>query len=165
MFQYLQPGDQIGIFSPSSPATVTSYTSNFQVSQGLQKCSNGFTVRTNVPSGGKEVVYMIRDRGRKKWTAMMLPEHLTKLRDWVGEDSYEEKPAIDEWMLQEFQQQLDIAYQSQCEMYIRTWEKGLFAVTTGILTRLDEQAQLIYIVDEGMVQKILLNTIVGIETI
>jgi len=108
---------------------------------------------------------MIRDRGSKKWTAMMLPEHLTKLREWVGEDDYEVKPEIDEWTLQEFQQQLDIAYQSQCEMRIKTWENGLFADVTGILTRLDEQAQLICIVDEGKVQKILLNTIVGIETI
>ena len=65
-------------------------------SQVLQKCSNAFTIRTNVPLCGQEVVYMIRDRGRKKWTAMMLPEHITKLRDWVGKDSYEEKPAIDE---------------------------------------------------------------------
>lgn len=106
---------------------------------------------------------MIRDRGSKKWTAMMLPEHLTQLRDWVREDEYEEKPEIDECTLQAFQQQLDIAYQSRCEMRIKTWEKGLFAETTGSLTKLDEQAQLIYIVDEGVVQKILLSTIVGIE--
>ena len=52
---------------------------------------------------------MNRDHGRKKWTGMMLPEHLTKLPDQSFEDSNEEKLAIDEWMLQEFQQQLDIA--------------------------------------------------------
>ena len=132
-------------------------------SQTLQKWSIGFTIRTNVLFVRKEVIQMIRDRGSKKWTAMMLPEHLTKLREWVGEDDYEEKPEIDEWTLQEFQQQLDIAYQSQCEMRIKIWENGVFVETTGSLTKLDEQAQLIYIVDEGVVQKILLSTIVGIE--
>ncbi|WP_203248785.1 YolD-like family protein [Sporosarcina beigongshangi] len=108
---------------------------------------------------------MIRDRGRIKWTAMMLPEHLAKLRDWVGEDDFEEKPDIDEWTLQEFQQQLAIAYQSNCEIRVKTWNIGVLANITGILTRIDEQARLIYITDGLTVQKILLNSIVGIETI
>ncbi|WP_342505057.1 YolD-like family protein [Sporosarcina sp. FSL K6-2383] len=108
---------------------------------------------------------MIRDRGHIKWTAMMLPEHLTKLREWVGEDGYEEKPDIDEWTLQEFQQQLAIAYQSQCEIRVKTWNKGMLADITGTLTKLDEQAQLIYVTDGLTMQKLLLNTIVGIETV
>ncbi|MEK5038443.1 YolD-like family protein [Sporosarcina sp. FSL K6-3457] len=108
---------------------------------------------------------MIRDRGAKKWTAMMLPEHLTQLRDWMGEDDYEEKPLIDEWTFQEFQQQLAIAYQSQCEIRVKTWEKGTLADTIGIFTQLDEQAQLIHVTDGLIVQKISLNTIVGIETV
>lgn len=108
---------------------------------------------------------MIRDRGAKKWTAMMLPEHLIQLRDWMGEDDYEEKPLIDEWILQEFQQQLAIAYQSQCEIRVKTWEKGILADTIDILTRLDEQAQLIHVTDGLNVQKILLDKIIGIETV
>ncbi|TFI48759.1 YolD-like family protein, partial [Diaphorobacter sp. DS2] len=34
---------------------------------------------------------MIRDRGRIKWTSMMLPEHVKLLRDWAKEDTYEQK--------------------------------------------------------------------------
>ncbi|MER2088342.1 MAG: YolD-like family protein [Sporosarcina sp.] len=108
---------------------------------------------------------MNRDRGRIKWTAMMLTEHLEKLRDWTGEDDYEVKPDIDEWTLQEFQQQLDIAYQSQCEVRIKTWEKGTLVDTIGILKRLDNRLQLIYITAGMEVRKISLNTVVGIETI
>ena len=108
---------------------------------------------------------MIRDRGRIKWTAVMLTEHLTELRDWMGEDNYERKPNIDEWSLQEFQQQLDIAYQARCEVRIRTWENGLFTDTTGILKRLDTRLQVIYIEDNSKLQKNSLNTIVCIETI
>lgn len=111
------------------------------------------------------MVYLIRDRGRIKWTAMMLPEHLTQLRDWVGEDAYEEKPDIDEWTLQEFQQQLHIACQSRCEIRIKTWENGKITDTTGILKGLDDRLRLIYVVDGLAVHKISLGTLVGIETI
>lgn len=43
---------------------------------------------------------MIRDRGRIKWTAMMLPEHVKMLRDWVKEDGYEYKKELDEQQLE-----------------------------------------------------------------
>lgn len=39
---------------------------------------------------------MIRDRGRIKWTSMMLPEHVKLLRDWVKEDRYEQRKELDE---------------------------------------------------------------------
>ena len=90
---------------------------------------------------------MIRDRGRIKWTAMMLPEHLAELRGWVAEDAYEEQPDIDEWTLREFQQQLDIARQSGCEVRVETWENGKITNTTGILTRVRPSLKVIYIAD------------------
>lgn len=43
---------------------------------------------------------MIRDRGKIKWTSMMLPEHVKLLRDWVKEDSYEKQVEIDEQHLE-----------------------------------------------------------------
>lgn len=107
---------------------------------------------------------MNRDRGRIKWTAMMLTEHITRLREWVGEDNHEEKPDIDEWTLHEFQRQLGIAYLAQCEIRVKTWRNGTFTDITGILNRMDDQMQLIYIADGLKVQKVSLNTVVGIET-
>ena len=44
---------------------------------------------------------MNRDRGRIKWTSMMLPEHVKVLRDWAKEDSYEQRKEIDEQHLEE----------------------------------------------------------------
>lgn len=108
---------------------------------------------------------MIRDRGRIKWTAMMLPEHLAELREWVAEDAYEEQPDIDEWTLQEFQKQLDIACQSGCEIRVRTWENGKTTNTTGILKGLDHRLKTIYIADGSAVHRLSLETLVGIETI
>ena len=41
-----------------------------------------------------------RDRGRIKWTAMMLTEHVQKLKEWMDEDHYEERPSLCEFDLQ-----------------------------------------------------------------
>ena len=43
---------------------------------------------------------MIRDRGRIKWTSMMLPEHVKMLRDWSKEDEQEEEKELDEQQLE-----------------------------------------------------------------
>ena len=40
---------------------------------------------------------MLRDRGNIKWTAMMLPEHVQRLRTWQQEDQQITKPTFDEW--------------------------------------------------------------------
>ena len=44
---------------------------------------------------------MIRDRGRIKWTSMMLPEHVKMLREWVQEDEYEQEKVLDEQQLEQ----------------------------------------------------------------
>lgn len=44
---------------------------------------------------------MIRDRGRIKWTSLMLPEHVKMLRDWAKEDLWEKPKELDEQKLEE----------------------------------------------------------------
>ncbi|MEI5908222.1 YolD-like family protein [Bacillus spongiae] len=44
---------------------------------------------------------MIRDRGKMKWTSMMLPEHVKQLRDWSKEDAFEKEKEMDEQQLEE----------------------------------------------------------------
>ena len=41
----------------------------------------------------------IRDRGTKKWTAMMLPEHLKELRIWENENKMVKRPELEEFEL------------------------------------------------------------------
>ncbi|MCJ8006751.1 YolD-like family protein [Lederbergia wuyishanensis] len=43
---------------------------------------------------------MIRDRGRIKWNSLMLPEHVTMLRKWTEEDTYEQLKQSDEQKLE-----------------------------------------------------------------
>ncbi|MBS4199580.1 YolD-like family protein [Bacillus sp. FJAT-49732] len=43
---------------------------------------------------------MIRDRGRIKWSSLMLPEHVTMLRKWAEEDTHEKLKQLDEQKLE-----------------------------------------------------------------
>jgi len=55
---------------------------------------HSFILRIYVLIKGDEWM-MLRDRGAKKWTAMMLPEHVKALREWIyHEMNDEEKPEI-----------------------------------------------------------------------
>ncbi|MGM8365855.1 YolD-like family protein [Virgibacillus sp. W0181] len=38
----------------------------------------------------------MQDRGTKKWTSLMLPEHVEMLKQVFAETSYQEKPMLDE---------------------------------------------------------------------
>lgn len=43
----------------------------------------------------------VNDRGTKKWTPLMLPEHLKMLQDVFAEQNQKEKPILDEQQLME----------------------------------------------------------------
>lgn len=44
---------------------------------------------------------MINDRGHKKWTALMLPEHKELLREWVDHQEDIEMPVLDDDRIEE----------------------------------------------------------------
>ncbi|KYD23147.1 YolD-like family protein [Caldibacillus debilis] len=56
---------------------------------------------------------MIRDRGRIKWSAMMLPEHVKMLREWAEEEKREKEKTIDEQAWEECDEILSQAIQSR----------------------------------------------------
>ncbi|MFX3674835.1 MAG: YolD-like family protein [Paenisporosarcina sp.] len=45
---------------------------------------------------------MLRDRGRIKWTAMMLPEHVRLLREWQEEEGHTKSVEVDEQQFEEW---------------------------------------------------------------
>ncbi|MFE3576768.1 hypothetical protein [Lysinibacillus sp. NPDC059133] len=47
---------------------------------------------------------MLKDRGNMKWTAMTLPEHLVKIREWKEEQFHDKKRELTEWELEEIEQ-------------------------------------------------------------
>jgi len=61
---------------------------------------------------------MIRDRGRIKWTSMMLPEHVRLLRDWKKEEQWEEKKEPDEQKLEEMDEIAQLALRHNKEVIV-----------------------------------------------
>lgn len=86
---------------------------------------------------------MIRDRGSIKWTAMMLPEHTTQLREWQEEDELDPESSLTEDDLPLLQDELEIAYKSQCDAIINTWWNGKKSIYIGKITQLDPIRNLI----------------------
>lgn len=82
---------------------------------------------------------MIRDRGNIKWNALMLPEHVKKLREWREKDKHEEKPILDEWVLQDLNEQLLIAYTNQYEVELKIWQKHRTFKVMGKIAHLDDE--------------------------
>lgn len=64
---------------------------------------------------------MNRDRGTIKWTALMLPEHVKLLREWQAEDAQEERPELEEWMLDELNIRLQQAIVQHIAVTVTYW--------------------------------------------
>lgn len=79
---------------------------------------------------------MNRDRGMQKWTAMMLPEHIQLLRDWQGEDTIDKSPEVDEWLLQEYADQVKRAWELSERVCIRYWQHTKRCVREGTIVEL-----------------------------
>jgi hypothetical protein len=90
---------------------------------------------------------MIRDRGRIKWTSMMLPEHVKMLRDWVKEDQYEQKREMDEQQLVLMNEVLSEAFEfNQC-VTITHYQKRNYEIVIGKINCWDELTQRLHVVD------------------
>lgn len=90
---------------------------------------------------------MIRDRGRIKWTAMMLPEHVKLLRDWVKEDQYEQKKSIDEQQLEWMNEILMEAVECNQLVAITHYQNHNYEIVVGKIHNWDELAQKLHIID------------------
>lgn len=88
----------------------------------------------------------IRDRGNKKWSmAMMLPEHVEKIKKWKDADNYIERPQFDEWELQGLQGEIELAYKRQSEVSVSVWKAGRMEPFIGKISKLDQRLNLIWI--------------------
>lgn len=90
---------------------------------------------------------MIRDRGNIKWNAMMLPEHVKKLREWKVQDEYEEKPELDEFTLQDINEQLLIAYTNRYEVELKIWKDRHTYKVTGLIVKLNAERGILTLED------------------
>ncbi|MEH7308267.1 YolD-like family protein [Neobacillus drentensis] len=90
---------------------------------------------------------MIRDRGRIKWTSMMLPEHVKLLRDWVKEDLYEQKREMDEQQLELMNEILSEAVEYDQYVTITHYRNRNYEIVIGKIHYWDELAQRLHVKD------------------
>ncbi|MEH7073932.1 YolD-like family protein [Neobacillus drentensis] len=90
---------------------------------------------------------MIRDRGRIKWTSMMLPEHVKLLRDWVKEDRYEQKREMDEQQLQMMNEVLSEAIEYDQYVTITHYRMRNYEIVIGKIHYWDELTQRLHVID------------------
>jgi len=91
---------------------------------------------------------MIRDRGNIKWTSMMLPEHVKLLRDWSEEDTYQEKPVLDEQQLEQFNETLCMAMEEHMEIVFTYYKDHFLHTCSGFVHYIDPIRHTLRIVDE-----------------
>ncbi|REB07374.1 YolD-like family protein [Sporosarcina sp. BI001-red] len=67
---------------------------------------------------------MLRDRGKIKWTALMLPEHVERLRAWQAEDAVLTRSEPDEQQLEEWNYIIATAMETHQAITITHWQTG-----------------------------------------
>jgi len=80
---------------------------------------------------------MLNDRGSKKWTAMMLPEHLDLIKTWKQEQFYDKKRDLTEWELEEIEQTIQRAFKMQKLVRLTLWEQNKLHDEVGRVTGTD----------------------------
>lgn len=89
----------------------------------------------------------VRDRGSKKWVAMMLPEHVKLLREYMEDQKKAPRPDLDEWDLDIIQETIQIAMKRNVEVEIKTWRNGAFHIHLGKVTWVDINRRIIEMED------------------
>ncbi|MHC8516964.1 YolD-like family protein [Sporosarcina sp. ITBMC105] len=112
-----------------------------------------------------KIIGDIKDRGRIKWTAMMLPEHITELRDWIAEDGLTEEPELTEWDLEAIQEESERAYKRKCETLIKTWDDGKMIQHQGIVDGIDLHNKFIVLADPFGDERISVEKIIYVQCI
>ncbi len=108
---------------------------------------------------------MIRDRGNIKWTAMMLPEHIVELRNWMDEEHYTERPELNEWDLQAIQEELEVACKRKCEVQIKTWKDGEISMHGDIIVGIDLQSNFVLLDNPFGISRIHVSDIIGVQCV
>jgi hypothetical protein len=117
---------------------------------------------------GKEDKTMIRDRGRIKWTSLMLPEHVKMLRDWANEDMWEKTKEIDEQKLEEMNETMKRAIELKQKVAVYHYNNNEYhyEVVTGTIHSYDLIIKELQLIDEkGEIHEISLKQINDIDLV
>ena len=107
----------------------------------------------------------IKDRGRIKWTAMMLPEHVEMIREWYEKDEQVPKPDLNEDDLRLIQEEMEIALKRQCEVLIRCWKEGAIEAHRGTIKGIDARTRMLIYEDPFKKRRLPMDEIVSIVVV
>lgn len=106
---------------------------------------------------------MLKDRGNKKWTAMMLTEHVRDIREWYESDNDVPEPEYDEISLNALADDLNIAYQTKVNVCIGYWKDKRSAEYQGQIVELLPNELAIKLRTDGFNSKLYLKHIIKVN--
>ncbi len=109
-----------------------------------------------------KVVGDIKDRGRIKWTALMLPEHVEMIREWYAKEELVAKPELTDDDLRLLQEELDIAFKRQCEVLIQSWKEGIIHEQRGTIKDVDVRSRMLVCVETNTKHRLPIDEVVAI---
>lgn len=90
----------------------------------------------------------LRDRGNIKWTAMMLPEHVERIKQLAIELNKVPKPLIDEQQYREMEQTISFAFANNKPLSLTYWEDGFYKTIIGKLKNVNRSNKQLHIIDD-----------------
>ncbi|WP_339185057.1 YolD-like family protein [Bacillus sp. FSL R5-0416] len=106
---------------------------------------------------------MLRDRGTIKWTSMMLPEHLTQLKQDLIDVSKIEKPSLDDQQIEEMDLLVSEALEFNKELRFKLFNNGFVENVTGRVHYINFEQQKLHVKDQNdNTVYISMNNIIGV---
>lgn len=106
---------------------------------------------------------MLRDRGTIKWTSMMLPEHLTQLKQDLIDVSKIEKPSLDDQQIEEMDLLVSEALEFNKELKFKLFNNGFVENITGRVHYINFEQQKLHVKDQNdNTVYINMNNIIGV---
>lgn len=113
--------------------------------------------------GIKKSKYPLDPRRNIKWgTSMMLPEHVSLLREYYEEVKKEPKPVLTEYDYVMISETLELAYTSKGDTKIKRWKNGHYIYNRGTIEEIDAKHRTIHLHDPFYLIPIKLEEIVDI---
>lgn len=103
------------------------------------------------------------DRGNKKWTAMMLPEHTTQLRQDAVNYGKVTRPQLDQYELEYIQDEIQRAVAIKSEITIKLWFDGEFKYSRGTIEEVNLMKRYLEVEDPFNTSRYKFSDIVGIQ--
>lgn len=109
----------------------------------------------------------IRDRRKQKWApAFMMPEHGKFKRRLLREYYAQAKPLLDEYQIEEFENQIHFAMEYDSQVILTTWTEGYTHETKGHVHHLDPIGKDVHIKNmENLIVRIKFSDIIHVKTI